>query len=432
MNYLRNNPKTKPQIPITYSTNNVVCLMCIIACFYLCFFTACRPAAPSEEQYVQFGENIETALNNRDKSWIDGHFNTKFIVDKVTANLDAPDYYKDGFKEGFTNLYTPGTIMTSALGEQGVANFLKMKSIEPPIAFFRILSEKGVNYQEVSLDYDKNGDLYINDFYSLLEGEWFSQGIRRLYIINLAGEIEGFEHPLAAAAPIVDEVGRMADDGNIAEAFTKLVNVPKEVLKEKIVLLILLNLGQDLGQDSLKKAVNVYKELYPEDALVELKQMEFAYMNQDKANASENILAAIDQLENKIGEDPYLDILRGGTYLKEERLEEAQTILLSAIEKEPDNDEAYWSLIDLTIKTEQYDETIGLFQQFKEQFDENAADYILYDGYNEFYESPQYLKWIQENPLESNPNLKMDSIIQAVEEMLKDQEEDNHEGHNHP
>lgn len=400
------------------------------------FFGACVNQSPvSTTGYADFAELIAEKINQSDNDWINQHFDYSHIIEKATKGVEAPEYYRKGFEEGFYKVYTPGAIMNNALGYEGNIRFLFMKANTEKTALFRIVSENGLNYLEVDLTTDKEGNIAIKDFYSLTEGEWFSQGIKRLYIIHLAREVEEFSNPLADMAPLVDEVGELADEGKAAEAFDKLMNMPESVLDQKIILLILLNLGQDLGKEYLKKSTEFYKEKYPNDALPYLKEMEYAFLNQAPNTV---VQQTIENLREQIGDDPYLKLLEGGNLNQAGQSEAALTTLEAAVSAEPDNDEFYWTLFDVLIQNKFYDKTIAYFQQFKKEFEENPADYLLYDGYKAFYQSKQYREWVRNNPLQGNPNLNIDSLINAVEEMMENGEsphnhdhDHNHHGHEH-
>lgn len=395
----------------------------------LLFLLACNStdSSKSKADYEAFCQLLEQAVNDRNDEFVDLVYDFDNLVSEVTKGIDAPEYYENGFKEGFQKTYTPGVILLSSLGEEGYYKFLRMKSVDPPIGLFRIVSEMGVNYHEIYMNTNEEGEIVIEDFYSYLEAELFSQGIRRLYIINLANEVEDFEHPIAEALPVISEVALLADGGQQEKAFGKIMSLPKSVLEQKIVLLIMLTLGNDLGKDSLQLAANKFREVYPDDPLLNLKMMEFSFLASDTTE----ILNYIGKVQKQIGYDPYLEMLKA-TVIKDQQPEEAKRLLYKALEKEPENDELYWVLFDLLIREKEYEKTVEWFGKMKEQFDENPADYLVYDGYQDFYDSTPYLNWIKENPLHENPNLEIDSLLRMFEKLkLEEQEQDHHHHHHH-
>ena len=397
--------------------------------FFILLLVACNntDSKQSKVDYEAFCLLLEQAVNDKNDEFVDLVYDFDNLVNEVTKGIEAPEYYENGFKEGFKKTYTPGIILLSSLGEDGYYKFLRMKSDNPPVGLFRVVSEMGVNYHEIHLNTDEEGDIVIEDFYSYLEAELFSQGIRRLYIINLASEVEDFDHPIAEALPVISEVAMLADGGKQKEAFEKIMALPKSVLKQKIVLLIMLTLGNDLGKESLEVAAKKFKELYPDDPLINLKMMEFSFLARDTAQ----ILNYIGKVQSQIGYDPYLQMLKA-TVIKDKQAAEAKKLLYASLEKEPENDEFYWVLFDLLIQEKEYDKTIEWFGKMKEQFDENPADYLIYDGYQDFYKSTPYLSWVKENPLHENPNLEIDSLLKMFEKMRLEQEEHDHNhGHNH-
>lgn len=384
-------------------------------------------SSDAAEEYEVFCLLLEEAINDKNSDFVDTVYDFDHLIEHVTDGIDAPKDYEEGFKEGFRKSYTPGVILLSTMGETGYYKFLRMKSVDPPIGLFRLVSEQGVNYHEIHMNKNADGEIMIEDFYSYLEAELFSQGIKRLYIINLSQEMENFSHPIADALPIINDIAMLADGGKPGEAFAKLRKLPKSVLEQKIVMLILLSLGQDLGEDSLKVAEQTFRDIYPKDPLVDLKLMEFGFRSGDTSR----ILTSIQKIQNSIGEDHYLQMLKATVFKNMNKLPEAKQLLYNALESEPNNDEYYWVLLDLLITNKEYDTAVEWFQKLYEQFDENPADYLIYDGYRDFYESKPYKNWIAKHPLRSNPNLAIDSLLNEMERLQQQQGHHHHDGHDH-
>jgi len=395
---------------------------------FVLLMTACNTASTSSseaaEEYEVFCLLLEEAVNDKNSDFVDTVYDFDHLVEHVTDGIDAPEYYEEGFKEGFRKSYTPGLILLSTMGETGYYKFLRMKSVDPPIGLFRLVSEQGVNYHEIHMNKNEDGEIMIEDFYSYLEAELFSQGIKRLYIINLSQEVEDFSHPIADALPIINDIAMLADGGKPDVAFAKLRKLPKSVLEQKIVMLILLSLGQDLGQDSLAVAEQTFRDIYPNDPLVDLKLMEFGFRNGDTTR----ILQSISKIQATIGEDHYLQMLKATVFKNMNKLPEAKNLLFAALESEPENDEYYWVLLDLLITNKEYDTAIVWFQKLYDQFEENPADYLIYDGYKDFYDSQPYKDWIAKYPLRANPNLEIDSLLREMEKLQQQQQ---HHGHDH-
>ncbi len=399
-------------------------------------FAACRSATPSlsEEELNKFCISIEAALNDRNVEFLDALYDKTYLVELVTEGISAPEYYKEGFEEGFDKYYTPGTIMTASLDEFAYVKFLRVKQKgKNPIGLFRTVTDDGVNYIEVMLGSDEEGVPIIKDFYSYKEAEMFSQGIKRLYLINLANEQGDINHPLVQALPTINQAAQLADAGMPERGFATLQKLPKEVFKQKIVLLMLLTMGQDAGADSMLVAEKIFQKHYPDDPLLELKKMEFGFLKRDTAN----IVRYIDALHQKIGGDPYLSILKAAILKNRGETSEAESLLTQALKAEPENDEGYWLMIDLLIKEKRYPEVIELFQTFKDNLEDNPADYIINDGYDDFYASPEFIAWTDKHPIQTQKlDFNLDSLMRALDAEGKTHHHgpgghDHHDHHGH-
>lgn len=395
-------------------------------------FSACFTEKPtvSDEYLNTFCLEIEAAVNQNNPVFLNSIFNDEYVVNQATQGIDAPEYYENGFKEGFLKAYDFGKILCASIGNEGAYKFMKILEKGDTItAFFRSSSEFGLNYHELKIVPNTIGNLTLIDMYSYSDGDIFSQSIRRLYILNLVAESETFTHPLAEHLPAINEIAVLADAGDFELAFEKSAKLPPVVQEEKIVQLIQLQLANSLSLDKLDSLKQLFIEKYPNDKLIYLKSMEMAFERQDFDAIMENI----DELNKQIGGDPYLKLIKAGVYRNNIQDDLALKLAEEVVVEEPDNDEAYWLVLDILIIKKQYKKAIEYFAKMKEEFGENAAEYIVYDGYTEFYESTPYQQWIATNPIDTTLTPLPDSnTLKALEEEVeKHSEHDNHNHHGH-
>jgi len=355
------------------------------------FLTACNSSTNEKvEGYKNLCLMIEEAVNQEKVEVIDELFDGKALAQNIIDKYpQAPDYYKTGFKEGFDNFYTPGTILASSAGHNSQYKFLRLKSTNPPIGLFRISSPDMLNYQEVFLGETENGSPIIKDFYAYQEAEWFSQGLERMYIINLSQEMKDFIHTIADALPIIAEAAEEAEHGHLAPSFVSLKKLPENVLKQKVVLLMLMNMGAELNEDSLTIASDIFKKHYPKDPLLELKLFDYSMLQSDTSK----IILALDNLNKKIGGDVYIDVMKAAIFKNNNQISKAEGLLKNALEKEPDNEESYWLYFDLLAKQKNYSEIIRIFEQFRKEFDDDPSEYLDEEKYADFLGSEEFLDW---------------------------------------
>jgi|GEM_PF-2691640 len=405
----------------------------IIIGLHLLVLSACQSGKPqvTEDYILTFCLDVEAAVNQNNTVFINSVFNSDYIISQATNGINAPEYYETGFKTGFLQVYNLGDIMAGSIGNEGSYKFMKLLQKGDTInAFFRATSEFGLNYHEVKIVPNQLGNLNIIDMYSYADGDIFSQSIRRLYILNLVAEIDSFTHPLAEHLPAINEIAKLADSGDYEMAFKKSAKLPPVVQDEKVVQLIQLQLANSLSIEKLDSLKDLFIEKYPDDKLIYLKAMEMAFERQD----FDAIVKNIDELDKQIGGDPYLKLIKASVYHNNIQDDVALKLAKQCINEEPDNDEAYWLVLDILIIKKEYEKAIEYFVKMKHEFDVNAAEYIVYDGYTDFYESQPYQQWITDNPLDKKLVPLPDSTTLQKLELELDKSKHNHEhkhGHNH-
>jgi len=154
-------------------------------------------------------------------------------------------------------------------------------------------------------------------------------------------------------------------------------------------LLMLMNMGAELNEDSLKIATDIFTKYYPKDPLLELKLFDYSMLQSDTSK----IILALDNLNEKIGGDVYIDVLKAAIFKNNNQISKAEGLLKSALEKEPDNEESYWLYFDLLAKQKNYSEIIRIFEQFRKEFDDDPSEYLDEEKYADFFGSEEFLEW---------------------------------------
>ena len=137
------------------------------------------------------------------------------------------------------------------------------------------------------------------------------------------------------------------------------------------------------GGETYLQAVNEFKEKYPKDPLIEVILLDFAFAQQEHTQA----LTILDSLDKKIGGDAYLKVMKATIYEDLKKTDVAVDLLKEAISAESTMEEPYWKIIALYMEQKKYDKVVALFPQMQELFDINPAEFLVYDGYDEFWKS---------------------------------------------
>ena len=132
-----------------------------------------------------------------------------------------------------------------------------------------------------------------------------------------------------------------------------------------------------------------FEKAYPNDPAYHFVAIDAHILAEDFGKARE----AIAKLEKQVGGDPYLEFLRGNTFMMEGKTEEAKTRLKSAIEREKDLEDPYWSLISISIDEKNFAKTAHWLDRI-EALGVELGDLTEVPYYAEFVKSPEYKTWM--------------------------------------
>lgn len=388
-------------------------------------------SAKEKAKYVEYAELVERSVNQRESEVIDEHFDFETLVERIISEgKEAPEYYSQGFREGVDQGYSPGSLVVGSMGEDGAYKLINVREKDGKIhAIFRTVSSLGLNYHDYV--FKSSVDSFtIENYYSYLDAEDFGESIQRLYDLNLARETDDQENALYASIPKIEEMATLAEQAKFEQAFAIYDELPQEIQEQKMLLTMLLNMGYELGPSQLNRWINRFKELFPEDPLLDLKMLEFAIYDKD----STRVFESLENIRDFVGPDPYLKIIKSSVLRDSSQFEAAEILLKEAIAEEEDNDEAYWLLIDVLVERKDHAGVVSLFEKMQKVFEVNAADYTRYDDYPNLFASKEYQQWIETNPLDSLPFIEPDQfqeMMKAMEEQAQPGKSGHGHGHSH-
>ncbi len=393
-----------------YSCQYSLSLFFVVICL---LFAKCKhqPETTIEDDYLLFAQMLADSLDNSNSSFFNEHFDVDSIANSLLDSIHGPKITKEGFKKGVTDHLDVGMNIISAMGIDGHCKLLKLSKDSIPKALYRIVSQGGVNYFELFLQKNKQGFIRIIDYYPYAVGQQFSNTLRRIYLSSLSDlrdsikmdSLSYSDSIYVANIPILDRIGSHFEKGEFSQALGLIDSFPPTIREDKMIQITKLNIAFNEGGEMYLQAVNEFKQKYPKDPLVEVILLDFAFAQQEHTQA----LAIIDSLNEKIGGDAYLNVMKATIYEDLKKNTIAISLLKEAIQAESSMEEPYWKIISLYMKERKYEEVVSLFPQMQELFDINPAEFLVYDGYEKFWESSAYKTWASNHPIDSiKMNLK--------------------------
>lgn len=391
-----------------------LCLHCFSSCQQLSEQAAeqvvekIKPKIATEEDYYEFAEELETRINERDPSFFNEHFDLSNILQNLVTEVAAPDSFKTGFINGVEKSLNIGEQIVGSLGIEGNYKLLRINNFpERPTAVFRLISREGLNYHEIYLNQPEEGDttIQIQDFYIYMGAQVFSTTLKRLYLSSLPDSTNAsitskkdtstVEKAFVSHLSEIEEIGKMILNESHNKALDKINSLPQILQKDKMILIMRVNVAFNADSLLYEQAVADFKKYHPKDPVIELMALDFSFL---KGNYTRS-LVAIDHLNEKVGNDPYLNVMKADIYQDLKQWDTAEKLLHLAIEEEPDNEEAYWSLVLLYLDQEKYPETVEIFGTMYEKFQLNPAETLIKDQYQEFWSSDAYKQWAEMHPI---------------------------------
>ena len=133
------------------------------------------------------------------------------------------------------------------------------------------------------------------------------------------------------------------------------------------------------------------ERFHPNDACIDMLSIDSFVSKKEYDKAFE----CIERLDNSVGGDPYLNVMRANAKLIQQKNNEAKKYAELALEKEPDLFPGYQVLLNVSIADKNYDDTVSVLNALKENFEIEFEDFTQIEAYSDFVKSPQYKKWIE-------------------------------------
>lgn len=272
-------------------------------------------------------------------------------------------------------------------------------------AVLRLRVGEGVNYLSLIVARDPAGRARIVDWYNYLNGEAGHAAFRSL-ALAMAGDLR--RPPIARLAARIlrnparpdpegsaELIKKMAElrsllsAGKNREALAAWKRLPQAFRETRSGLMLRFRAAQGLGDDEYRRAMEDLKARFPNDPSLALSQVDAFFMRKD----FEGALKAIDTIEDAIGGDPYLAVLRTQVLWNLGQADRAKAMLAQAMKNEPDLIDLWWAAVQLSLWRRDHGETARLLAEIESRFDVLMGDLRGNSVYSEFVTSSEFRAW---------------------------------------
>ena len=338
---------------------------------------------PTKQEAEAFGREFVKHIAPCNATEIDARIDRDLLVGRALAKRVVSKREAEAFKRGLGGI---GTILCRQLDTQQnvAASYLRSQQIDgAPRPLVRLLQDGALNYYELELD-KRAGKVLVADLSMYTAGERMSDLLGTM--LDLVAESRG---ELKAAE--MKRVTEHANAGEWQQAYDGFKKLPEAFRKSKPLRLFEIQITAELGDEHYLAAMEDYAKAFPGDPSLSLVQIDRAVLRKQY----DDLLRYVDDLDRRVGGDPYLDVLRADAYRGQGKAAEALDTAARAAKLAPDLVAAWWSLLTQQAASERYADAIPTLEILRDRFQQDvSADAIGIDErFGGLVASSEYKAW---------------------------------------
>jgi tetratricopeptide (TPR) repeat protein len=366
--------------------------------------TANSLQTPSDEDCVKFSKNLENVARRGDLAAFNALIDVDALLARVTSGIEVPEKVRLDFIKGEKTAFISDSGYASQIinrcASGGSFKFLRITSLDDQkTALFRLIMAAGeVNYFGFILTPKSDGTILATDVYLYTAAERVSDYMRRGYLPVAA---EGSKSILKKLTQPENEYLQHAKDvlkmmeslkkGDFQETLRIHSSLPETLKKEKTIMFYRLSASQKIGHDEYMAAVDAFRAQFPNDPALNIMLIDYYFVKKEYPAAHK----AIDALDNSLGGDAYLNVLRANLHLSQKDYDKARDCLNKAVSEENTLKDAYLLLLLISLQEKKFHETSRWLSALVEKCGAEIGDLTKYSHYTEYVQSPEYEKWLE-------------------------------------
>ena len=280
--------------------------------------------------------------------------------------------------------------------QNGTYTFLRLRTEgNARRALFRMTMDDSFNYHDFRLEAGPGGAVRATDMYILLTGEWISETFRRSYVGMLAsepgilGKLTGKENDFVKNQSRINVMTKLRKEGKAAEALKLYATLPLEARNDKIALIVRYQAAMEVAPEELTKVLDDFEKAHPGDACLPA----ISIRVHAEGKRYDKALAAVDAVDQSLGGDPFLDVQRADIHLQAKAFDKAKALATKAIERDKSLEDAYWTLVTISIQEKAYADTVKWLNAIEKDLGIELADLEEVELYADFVKSPEHAAW---------------------------------------
>jgi len=361
--------------------------------------TTIAKTAPSRD-YSDTGQYIVTTISSENAEAFNNLLNKKALLDRTFQGMSQDDHTDKAREQMDTALDKAGVIITRSLGENTKLTFVQTRLVkEEHRALVRAdMSNRGLSYIDFILEKNKDGLIKIVDWHNYAQGQLYSESLRQSLAFmlprndSILATILGESWIDSDSMAKFSELAQLALTNNYSNWLVKYSELPERLKYSRIILVTRVLIASAAGSDneyrSALKDVNTY---FGDDPSLSLMLVDH-YLNERNYAAAQ---MSLNRLSEYTGGDAAINLLKANVHLLGKNYNESIKYAKIAISEDSSLEDAYWTLLTVSIHSNHYtiaiDALRDLERRFGYAFDPNEMASIK--GYENFASSSIFSDW---------------------------------------
>lgn len=321
---------------------------------------------------------------------------TADIVGVPSAQRSA---FINGTKQGYAN-NTLAKIVVAETSKGGTFHFLRFSKRDGfETAIFRFIrSDTALSYFEFAMPPSNATNFGVApDVYAYISSEWMSQTSANVTlqlraaedpsVLNKLFRSTGFSTSDANTFKTLIDKGKVQDWRGVITGYHAL---PAAMKQSKICLMFRFNAATRLQDNAeITSVVEDLRKHCGNEAGIEFLSLDYYLIRKEYGKA----MNSLDGLERIIGQDPYIDVLRGNISLQAGDIDQALAAGKRAAEREPTLEAAQMLLATAALSKSDFASLASAFRALQKMGKVTVADVEGNAAYAQFRESPEFAAW---------------------------------------
>lgn len=352
-------------------------------------------------EYNEAGHHIVAALSSGNAEVFNKAIHKKTLLDRTLQDLPRDSHIVTKAQASLGPvLAQAGIIMTRNLGENTQLTFVRSRFVKGEHrALVRVnMGDRGLSYIDFVLGKDEEHRVKIIDWHDYAQGQLYSESLRQALVLILPQQDMLIKKLLGGpkinkkTVEIFTELAKLSRDNKYKQWLETYKDLPDELKYSRIVLVTRALITSAMGSESeYRLALRDVHTFMGNDPSLSLLLIDHYFDQRDYTAAHR----ALDRLSDYTGGDAAIDFLRANIYLAEQKYPESIGYARTAIKNDPSFEDAYWTLLAVSVYAKQYEiaiNTLNLLEHhFGYVFEPNEISRI--NGYEEFASSSIFADW---------------------------------------